>query len=192
MGGGDGTKNADGRLNHGGAWRAEPDWPIARTRRWQLHLNRDGALTEESPDTQGLPLTYTFDPENPVPSLGGNMASFSALPKPEDGGPEFDEIPPFGERAAAVLPHVISTVPTGPMHQRERPGLVALPAAVAPARRPARRVGVPDAPARGGRRGNRVQSQFACGSRHRPPIPTSRPSCSTSIRPMTTTPMGIT
>ena len=125
MGGGDGTKNDDGRLNHGGSWRAEPDWPIARTRQWRLNLHCDGSLSGDAHDPDAPSLTYTFDPENPVPSLGGNMASFSALPKPEDGGPVYDEIPPFGERAAAVLPHVISTVPTGPMHQREQPGLVA-------------------------------------------------------------------
>ena len=125
MGGGDGAKNSDGRLNHGGVWRAEPDWPIARTRQWQLYMHRDGTLNEDSPVSDEAPLTYTFDPEQPVPSLGGNMASFSALPRPEDGGPVFDEIPPFGERAAAVLQHVVSTVPTGTMHQREQPGLVA-------------------------------------------------------------------
>ena len=88
-------------------------------------MRRDGALSEVAPDSDEAPRTYTFDPEQPVPSLGGNMASFSALPRPEDGGPVFDEIPPFGERAAAVLPHVVSTVPTGTMHQREQPGLVA-------------------------------------------------------------------
>ncbi len=125
MGGGGGARNADGRLHHGGVWRAEQEWPIARTRKWRLYMHRDGSLKEEAPDSDSPPLTYLFDPERPVPTLGGNMASFSSLPRPEDGGPVLHEIPPFGQRAAAVLPHVVSLVPTGPMHQRERPGLIA-------------------------------------------------------------------
>ena len=31
MGGGDGRKNETGRLNHGGQWRFENEWPLART-----------------------------------------------------------------------------------------------------------------------------------------------------------------
>src|SRR5437879_8385601 len=32
MGGGDGTRNRDGRLNPGGAWRSEREWPLSRSR----------------------------------------------------------------------------------------------------------------------------------------------------------------
>jgi len=124
MGGGAGTINAEGRLNHGGVWRAEQEWPIARTEARTLYLRGDGTLSEKPAERDEPPLGYTFDPENPVPTLGGNMASFSSLPRPEEGGPAFEEIPPFGERASAVLPHVVNFVPTGPMHQQERPGLM--------------------------------------------------------------------
>ena len=31
MGGGDGRRNREGRLNHGGVWRSEKEWPLART-----------------------------------------------------------------------------------------------------------------------------------------------------------------
>ena len=31
MGGGDGSKDAAGRLSHGGCWRDEQEWPLART-----------------------------------------------------------------------------------------------------------------------------------------------------------------
>src|SRR5690606_28767999 len=32
MGGGDGHRTPEGRLYHGGRWRAEREWPLARTR----------------------------------------------------------------------------------------------------------------------------------------------------------------
>ncbi len=124
MGGGDGGKNADGRINHGGAWRAEQEWPIARAQQTPLYLHPDGILSNDQPTTIDASVTYQFDPRNPVPTLGGNMASFSSMRKPEQGGPTFDEIPPFGKRADTILPHVRPLVPTGPMHQRERSDII--------------------------------------------------------------------
>ena len=70
-------------------------------------------------------ITYTFDPENPVPTLGGNVAGFSAIDKPEQGGPTFDVAPPPGKQADDILKHSYSLVTPGPMHQREQPGLMA-------------------------------------------------------------------
>ena len=70
-------------------------------------------------------ITYTFDPDNPVPTLGGNVAGFSVIDKPEEGGPTFDEAPPPGEQADTILQHSYSLVTPGPMHQREQPGLMA-------------------------------------------------------------------
>ncbi len=124
MGGGDGAKNADCRINHGGAWREEQEWPLSRTLYKQLCFHADGTLNNDAPDADVSSLTYTFDPSNPVPTLGGNMASFSSMLKPEEGGPTFEEIPPFGQRADAILTHVGPLVPTGPMHQRERSDIV--------------------------------------------------------------------
>ena len=126
MGGGDGAKNADGRLNHGGIWRPEYEWPLARTQFTNFYLHSDGALDVEPQDESDASITYTFDPDNPVPTLGGNVAGFSAMDKPEDGGPTFDEeIPPLGERSDFVLQHSYSLVPPGPMHQREHPNYMA-------------------------------------------------------------------
>ena len=142
MGGGDGTKNADGRLNHGGYWRTEQEWPLARMQSTNFYLHADGTLNTDHPPSQseggasdasgGCPttsvnasITYTFDPNNPVPTLGGNVAGFSVIDKPEEGGPTFDESPPPGEQADTILQHSYSLVTPGPMHQREQPGLMA-------------------------------------------------------------------
>ena len=62
MGGGDGKRNAVGRLNHGGRWRSEPEWPIRRAVRRELYLRSGGRLAADRPDTGDLPSTYTHDP----------------------------------------------------------------------------------------------------------------------------------
>ena len=125
MGGGDGTKNADGRLNHGGYWRPEQEWPLARMQSTNFYLHSDGALSADPPATDNASITYTFDPNNPVPTLGGNVAGFSAIDKPEEGGPVFDACPPPGQQADTILQHAYSLVTPGPMHQREQLGLMA-------------------------------------------------------------------
>ena len=125
MGGGDGKKNVDGRLNHGGYWRDEQEWPLARAETTEFYFHPDGSLTSDPPESADASITYTFDPDIPVPTLGGNVAGFSALDKPEDGGPTFDEVPPAGQQADTILQRAYSLVPPGPMHQRERPEFMA-------------------------------------------------------------------
>ena len=45
MGGGTGRKNAQGRMDHGGRWRTEKDWPIPDARLTAFHLHGDGRLS---------------------------------------------------------------------------------------------------------------------------------------------------
>jgi hypothetical protein len=44
MGGGPGTRNAAGRLQHGGVWKSASDWPIPGSRSLELFLRADGML----------------------------------------------------------------------------------------------------------------------------------------------------
>ena len=125
MGGGDGKKNADGRINHGGYWRDEQEWPLARADTTNFYLHADGSMKTDPPGSADASMSYIFDPDNPVPTLGGNVAGFSAMDKPEEGGPIFDEVPPPGQQADTILQHAYSLVIPGPMHQREQPGLMA-------------------------------------------------------------------
>ena len=75
MGGGEGTLDANRRLQHGGHWRNESKWPLARTAYEPYYLLANGQLaTESSEDEAGL-LRFHFDPANPVPSIGGNVSS---------------------------------------------------------------------------------------------------------------------
>jgi putative CocE/NonD family hydrolase len=75
MGGGDGRKNGQGRLNHGGRWRAEPGWPLESTRYTNFYFREDGALATEAPAVGASPSRYQFDPRDPVPTIGGNISS---------------------------------------------------------------------------------------------------------------------
>jgi putative CocE/NonD family hydrolase len=75
MGGGTGRKTAQGRMDHGGRWRAEKDWPIPDANLTPFHLHGDGRLSPalQAEGAQGL--TYDFDPDHPVPSIGGTITS---------------------------------------------------------------------------------------------------------------------
>ncbi|MBV9502956.1 MAG: CocE/NonD family hydrolase [Acidobacteriaceae bacterium] len=74
MGGGDAHKTPEGRVFVGGHWRDEQEWPLARTKPTPFYLHAGGALSTEKPQDH-LPVTYLFDPKNPVPTLGGNISS---------------------------------------------------------------------------------------------------------------------
>lgn len=75
MGGGTGRKNTAGRLDHGGSWRAEPDWPLPDTRWTSFYLHRSGLLTPALPEEPSGFREYIYDPEAPVPTIGGTITS---------------------------------------------------------------------------------------------------------------------
>lgn len=52
-------------------WRDEWEWPLQRTEYICWFLHADGALSQAAPQDEN-PDTYLYDPENPVPTLGGN------------------------------------------------------------------------------------------------------------------------
>ena len=69
---------------------------IARTEHRTLYLTAAGALTDREPN-DGAVLAYQHDPDNPVATAGGSIAHLAEIAEP-DGG--WDEVPPFGDRAA--------------------------------------------------------------------------------------------
>jgi putative CocE/NonD family hydrolase len=79
MGTGDDRRSTGGRLTHGGFWRAEREWPIARARPTTFYLASGGSLARSTPESQGTHTTYTFDPNHPVPTVGGNISSNQGL-----------------------------------------------------------------------------------------------------------------
>ena len=78
MGGGDAHKTAEGRVFVGGSWRDEQEWPLARTAYTPYYLHAGGLLAPDKPSSHP-PSVYSFDPRNPVPTLGGNVSSQGTL-----------------------------------------------------------------------------------------------------------------
>ena len=75
MGGGSGRRNPQGRMDHGGHWRTEKDWPIPDARNTKYYLHGDGRLATGLPPAGATGVSYDFDPEHPVPSIGGTITS---------------------------------------------------------------------------------------------------------------------
>ncbi len=75
MGTGDGGKDEQGRLQHGGSWRNEHEWPLARTEYTDFYLQADGGLSRAKPQHEAAVTQFQFDPQNPVPTIGGNISS---------------------------------------------------------------------------------------------------------------------
>jgi putative CocE/NonD family hydrolase len=79
MGDGDGRKSKDGRLRHGGHWRTEKAFPLERTQFTPYYLHADGTLSRQKPGDQGGSTTFRFDPNDPVPTIGGNLSSVAGI-----------------------------------------------------------------------------------------------------------------
>ncbi len=82
MGGGSGRRNAKQRLDHGGSWHAAADWPIPGSTFSPYYLHDDGTLSRNAPLTQTASLSFDFDPQNPVPTIGGAVTSGEPLMYP--------------------------------------------------------------------------------------------------------------
>ncbi len=82
MGGGTGSRTPEGRMSHGGEWRTSPDWPLPETRYTRYYLHREGGLSTVPPESGTLPSSYTYDPRNPVPTIGGNISSAHGVMMP--------------------------------------------------------------------------------------------------------------
>ncbi len=115
MGGGAGSKTGEGRLSHGGRWRTEREWPLARTQYTTYHLQSGGGLSPDAPPSDVSPARFLYDPARPVPTIAGAVTGFFELvPMGEGMNPAF--IPPRARMR--------SIVPDGGAHQKEEPGIV--------------------------------------------------------------------
>jgi putative CocE/NonD family hydrolase len=72
--GGDGSRTSAGHLRTGGSWQTFDSWPPADARETLLYLAPDFSLQPEAPAGTAA-LTFTFDPRDPVPTVGGAVSS---------------------------------------------------------------------------------------------------------------------
>ncbi|MBT7095888.1 CocE/NonD family hydrolase, partial [Candidatus Poribacteria bacterium] len=83
MGHGDGGSTDAGRIDHGGVWRDEPDFPLPNSAPTAFYLHADGSLAVEAPeDADAEPTRFTFDPRNPVPTIGGGISAGDPIMRP--------------------------------------------------------------------------------------------------------------
>lgn len=118
MGGGSGRKTIKGKLDHGGFWRIEREWPLARTRHVTYYLRQGNRLSPEPPQESEASLSYVYDPDHPVPTISANVTGFFELVPIAEG---------VEEAARAFVPwraRMRSIVLPGGSHQREAPGIV--------------------------------------------------------------------
>ena len=118
MGGGDGHRTEAGRLYHGGEWRLEKEWPLARRRETVYHLRAGGRLTLDAPTEGEGSATFEFDPEHPVPTIGGSIVGYyEMVPVLEGIEPWFASYIPWRVRMRNITP-------AGAFDQKEAPGFV--------------------------------------------------------------------
>ncbi|MCB8822186.1 CocE/NonD family hydrolase [Microvirga rosea] len=93
MGGGTGRKTKSEKLDHGGRWIETERWPLPETEFCPFYIHGDGRLSD-TPAVQGArPLSYDFDPSDPVPTIGGALTS--GQPVFEGGAFDQREAPQF-------------------------------------------------------------------------------------------------
>ena len=101
MGGGSGRKTELGKLDHGGRWREEHEWPLARAQEQLLYLHDDGSLLKQAARGRGGAAPLHLRPRGSGPDdrrqllLGRRAACRRAW----DGA---DVGPPAQPRAAAA------------------------------------------------------------------------------------------
>ena len=99
MGTGDGSKNAEGRLMHGGYWIQADQWPLPEAENTTFYFHGNGQLSTGGTDHIYGHTTYTFDPEHPVPTLGGSVSA-----RVKDGAFNQRERPDFVGSRPPFLP----------------------------------------------------------------------------------------
>ncbi len=115
MGGGPGGRDRDGALAHGGRWIEAQAWPPPGFEATTLRLAPGGILAAAGEEVAEAEIAWTHDPARPVPAIGAAVAAFFEwMPVPEGADPAYLH---GRARMRAILPD-------GPMHQRERPGML--------------------------------------------------------------------
>ena len=79
MGTGDGHRDSEGRMFHGGYWRSEMSWPLPETEWKSFFFHADGSLRLDAPQHDAPATSYLYDPDDPVPTLGGAFSSTSPV-----------------------------------------------------------------------------------------------------------------
>lgn len=61
-------------------WHCAADWPPPNAKQISLYLCSDGMLTDWPPATDSASDEYTYDPDDPTPTLGGSIVYYVCPP----------------------------------------------------------------------------------------------------------------
>ena len=61
-------------------WHVADAWPVPEARTVHLYLGSDGALSTDPPQQPSEPDRYTYDPDEPTPTVGGSIVSYAYPP----------------------------------------------------------------------------------------------------------------
>ena len=121
------TQDSDGAVLHifvmgPNVWRSEHEWPLARTHYTPIYLASEGHANQSSGDgvlswqsrRKSKADTFTYDPRNPAPSMGGSVCCDPKLfpPGPLDQG-KVEERPDVLVYTSSVLTEELEV--TGPV-----------------------------------------------------------------------------
>ena len=101
MGGGTGRRLHSGYIDYGGQWRHAAQFPIIEAEPTPYYLHSEGRLDMQPPTGEAEPGQYTFDPRDPVPTIGGCISSANEIMPP--GG--------FDQRGRPELAHINDDLP---------------------------------------------------------------------------------
>lgn len=109
MGGGDGKKTKSGRMMHGGKWRVEREWPLARTNYTKYYVKANGILSSELTSSEESFSSFVYDPKDPVPTMGGTSNFYELI-----------KLPGSEKRPIRYRTRMRYVLPVGAYDQRER------------------------------------------------------------------------
>lgn len=81
----------DGSPSGGNVWRTADSWPVPSHRR-PFYLASDGKLLEGTAPSSSGSVSFRYDPENPVPTVGGRNLHLEAGPKDQRSIEDRDDV----------------------------------------------------------------------------------------------------
>jgi uncharacterized protein len=104
LGDGVARRNGEGRLDHGGFWRTGDAWPLPQTEFTRFYLHPGRSLLVAAPGESSASLSFTADPRDPVPTIGGALSSggpvmYGGAYDQRTGPNLFGAKPPYGPLA---------------------------------------------------------------------------------------------
>ena len=94
----------------GNVWRTADAWPPVKVEPVKFYLRGDRSLNSSLPGAHA-PLTYTYDPKNPVPTVGGVQLTIPAGPMDQRRIESRDDVLVFTSEPLGAPVEVTGRVP---------------------------------------------------------------------------------